>query len=167
VFVAEEDVVRVSRSDVSELKALAGGTPRKRARLCAHKDEGDLFQEMFIVHTKDTYVRPHKHLSKSESLHVLEGQADVLIYDEAGAVARAFRLGDYASGRRFYYRIPPGIYHSLIIRSGAFVFHEATTGPFDRSKSAFAPWSPEESDGAAVAAFLKRQGEAALSKMED
>ena len=111
---------------------------------------------MLIVHTRNTYVRPHKHLNKSESFHLIEGSVDVVIFDEAGGVAEVIRMGDFASGRRFYYRIEQPAYHTLLITSDVLVFHETTNGPFRREETIFAPWAPEEQDQIARTGFLAR-----------
>jgi cupin fold WbuC family metalloprotein len=159
VLFTEDSFLRLDRSDVRLLITMAVRNKRKRMRLCAHKNPNEKLQEMFIVHTKDTYVRPHKHTQKEESLHVLEGEADLLIFNEKGTVTEVFRLGDYGSGHLFYYRIPAGVYHSLRIQSEFFIFHESTTGPFIRSESVPAPWSPDEEDRDAVLKFLARKCE--------
>ena len=153
---AAEPIVRISRADIQALKDQALRNPRQRIRICAHKDTLDRLHEMLIVHTRSTYVRPHKHLNKSESFHVIEGSADVVIFDEAGGVAEVIRMGDYASGRRFYYRIEQPAYHTLLITSDVLVFHETTNGPFRREEMIFAPWAPEEQDEAARAGFVVR-----------
>lgn len=143
VLVAEEPTVPVSRADVQELTRAALGAPRRRARLCAHGDVSDPLHEMLIVHTREAYVRPHRHVSKPESVHVFEGAADLVFLTDDGDVQDVVCLGDYASGRVVYCRISEG-YHTLLIRSDVFVFHESTTGPFRREDTLFAPWSPQE-----------------------
>ena len=148
--------VGVSRQYVSFLKEAALETGRRRSRLCTHGAPEGPLHEMFIVHERDTYVRPHKHLAKSESLHIIEGSADLILFEEDGRITRVVPMGDYRSGRPFYYRIAPSCYHSLVIRSELLVFHETTTGPFRREAMAFAPWAPDESDAAELAAYLDR-----------
>src|SRR6266511_3954425 len=156
VLVAGDPVVKLSRADIQVLKDWALRNPRQRIRICAHKDTKDRLHEMLIVHTRNTYVRPHKNLNKSESFHVIEGAVDVVIFDEQGSVTELIRMGDYASGRRFYYRIEQPAYHTLLITSDVLVFHETTNGPFRREETIFAPWAPEEQDEAARAGFLAR-----------
>lgn len=154
VFYAEDRVIQVKSSDVQWLKKQAGGNLRERARLCAHRNTEDLLHEMFIVLSRDTYIRPHKHLGKSESFHVIEGTVDVVVFDENGDVSEVIRMGEYLSGRPFYYRINDPLYHTLIIRSDVLVFHETTSGPFNRADTIFAPWAPEESDLAGCEVFM-------------
>ena len=85
-FKTEEAIPRLSKEVVSHLIYEAKSTPLQRARLCIHSDDTSLIQEMIIVLLNDTYVRPHKHLSREESFFILEGEATVLIFDEAGTV---------------------------------------------------------------------------------
>lgn len=154
VLCATGSVVVVGAEEVAALKALAATNVRERSRLCAHHDNDNPVHEMFIVHSIGAYVRPHKHLGKPESFHVIEGRVDVVLYGEQGSVTEVIQMGDYASGLPFYYRIADATYHTLLIRSPVLVFHEVTSGPFDRAATIFAPWSPAESDGAAVGLFM-------------
>ena len=155
VLIADEAIVKVARPDVELLKSRAPATARRRARFCAHRDT-DSIHEMLIVLSRGTYIRPHKHLNKVESFHIVEGAVDVVIFDDEGKVTEIVRMGDYASGRNFYYRLSQPAYHTLILRSEVLVIHETTNGPFRREETLFAPWAPEEDDAKAAEAFLKK-----------
>jgi cupin fold WbuC family metalloprotein len=144
VLFASCEIVRVGARDIETLKEQALRNPRHRIRICAHRDEQERLHEMLIVHTNQAYVRPHKHINKSESFHVIEGTGEVVLFDEQGTITNVIPMGDYASGRKFYYRIAAPIYHTLLITSEIVVFHEATNGPFIKGDAVFAPWSPEE-----------------------
>jgi cupin fold WbuC family metalloprotein len=160
VYVADEPIVKVTRRDVEWLKGLAGATQRRRVRLCAHKDSKDALHEMLIVLDGATYVRPHRHRGKSESFHVVEGKLSVVVFDEHGTVRETIRLGEYASGRQFYYRLAEPAYHTVLIESASAVIHETTNGPFDRAETEFAPWSPSEEDAEAGRRYLRELAEA-------
>jgi cupin fold WbuC family metalloprotein len=151
---ATDAVVLVDRDDVADLTRGALENARRRIRLCTHHGVDDRLHEMFIVHTNDAYVRPHKHPGKSESFHIIEGDVDVVVFDDDGGVADVIRMGAYASGRPFYYRIAEPLYHTLLIRSEVLVFHETTSGPFRRADTVFAPWAPEDGDPSAVRRYL-------------
>ena len=146
VLHTNEDLVKVSQADIGVLKEQALKNDRRRIRLCCHRDVNDTLHEMLIIHTKDAYVRPHKHFNKSESLHILEGNADVVLFDEEGHVTEVIPVGEHSSGHRFYYRMATPRYHTLIIHSDFLVFHETTKGPFQKSDTVLAPWAPEESN---------------------
>jgi cupin fold WbuC family metalloprotein len=153
VFYAEPGAA-VDAEQIAELKRAASQNPRKRVRLCAHDDTAAAVHEMLIVHERGTYVRPHKHLDKAESMHVIEGLVDVVVFDESGDVARVIPMGDYQSGRAFYNRLGPATYHTLVIRSDVLVFHETIEGPFERRSAVFASWAPEDGDAKAVDTYL-------------
>lgn len=132
-------------------------------RLCAHPTGEDRIHEMLIAMDRTTYIRPHKHVNKSESMHVIEGSADAVFFTDDGAISRVVPLGDYASGREFYFRNSESVYHTLLINSDVLVVHETTNGPFNRADTIFASWAPEESDPAACDAFIKRVRRAVAS----
>lgn len=156
VWIAADEVVTVNREDIDQLCARAFQNARRRMRLCAHPSNVSKVHEMLIVHTPETYVRPHKHLDKSESFHIVRGTADVIIFSDTGSIQQVIAMGDYATGRIFYYRLSEPLYHSLVITSDVLIFHEVTNGPFVRSETTFAPWAPDESDPAVVQAFMDR-----------
>lgn len=163
VYIAEDEIVKVGREDIAFLKARVIETERRRVRLCAHRDVDEKLHEMFIVLARDCYIRPHKHLNKAESLHVVEGAASVVFLDDAGGIAEVIALGEYVSGRRFYYRIDRASYHTLLIESDVLVFHETVQGPFVRSDTVYAPWAPGEVDRGAADEFttwLRREAAA-------
>jgi len=156
VVFAEERIVKLSESDISSLKSLLDKNERRSVRLCTHSSTDDRLHEMFIVHTIDTYARPHKHLTKSVSFHVLEGMADVVIFDDEGNILDVIPVAEYTSGQQFYSRLPNSQYYTQLIRSDVFVFHETIIGPFKRSDTIWAPWSPEPDDAASVKSYMEQ-----------
>lgn len=156
VFVADEHIVSVGRKEMDLLKRTVHETDRKRVRLCAHKDIENTLHEMFVVYMSMTYVKPNKHIGKDESLHILEGEADFIFFDEAGKITAVIPLGDYNSGRQFYIRVPSFVYHTIIMKSEMLVIHEVTPGPFRREDTVWAPWAPQETDTEDVATFMNR-----------
>ena len=155
VFITNDDIAKVDRSDIEWLKAQAAKNPRERVRLCAHLDAGDAVHEMLIVHTKNTYIRPHKHPGKTESFHLIEGALDIVVFEDSGEIREHIPMGDYASGGRFFWRLSTSYFHTVIPRSDVVVFHETTSGPFVRETSkADADWSPDENDNEANTRFM-------------
>lgn len=154
VYYSTTKSVSLDRSGIAFLKSKAAEGARARARLCAHWSPEDILHEMFIIHHNDTFVRPHKHLHKQESFHLIEGDVDVVLFDDAGKVTDVISMGNYDSGKPFYYRIVSSCFHTFIIRSEVLVFHEITTGPFNREEAAFAPWAPDGTDAVAVKDYM-------------
>ena len=156
VFAAGEPIVKVGPREIEFLRQKVALSPRGRVRLCAHPGNGDLLHEMIIVLAQSTYVRPHKHLAKSESFHVIEGVVDVVAFAEDGSISEIIELGDPASGRNFYYRLSSPVFHTLLIRAGPLVIHETTNGPFRKGDAIFAGWAPAEEDREAARAYMER-----------
>jgi cupin fold WbuC family metalloprotein len=144
VIVTECGVVKVRGGDISEMKAKAAYNERKRIRLCAHESIEDPLHEMLIIHARDTYVPPHKHVNKSESIYIIEGEVDLVLLTPEGEIDELVPMGDYLSGHYMYCRLPESTFHTLRIRSDVLVFHETTNGPFRREGTVFASWSPDE-----------------------
>ena len=156
VFYSDETIVKINQENIQWLKNKALANTRNCSRLCAHKDINALVHEMLIIHARDAYVRPHKHIGKSESFHVVEGEADIIIFNQQGDIKEVVSMGDYSSGKNFYYRITDALYHTVMITSEILVFHESTNGPFVRSDTIFAPWSPEEDNHAMAKEFMNK-----------
>lgn len=142
VLYPEEDIAVVNTSDLQELKRLALLNPSQRVRLCTHRSPNDRLHEMFIVHAQDCYVRPHKHIKKTESITILEGEVDVVLFNEDGKILQINQLGAPETRKIFYQRLPQETYHMLIIRTELLVFHEITSGPFRRGNTIFPDWAP-------------------------
>jgi cupin fold WbuC family metalloprotein len=141
--------------ELEDLKKRATASPLQRSRILAHGTPDAPLHEMLIVQTAAVYVRPHRHHGKSESLHVIEGAAKIVYFDNDGGIEDCVDVGPPQSGKPFYLRNDSPRWHTQIILSPFFVFHEVTNGPFRRTDTEFAPWSPEEDDLIAAAAFFR------------
>ena len=152
VYYSEEPFVLIGPQDLVELKKIAAVNPRQRARLCVHPSPSAELHEMFIVHGRDAYVRPHRHLKRQEGFMVLEGSADLLTFSNDGELTQVVPM----NANCFYKRLKDPVYNMLRIRSDFLVFYEATSGPFNRSDTMFAPWSPDDSEVSRVVNFLDK-----------
>jgi cupin fold WbuC family metalloprotein len=155
VFVALDPIVKWGDEEIAFVKRTAAASPRKRARICAHKSNGDALHEMIIAIAASSYIRPHRHIDKAESFHLIEGEVDVAVFDEAGAVVDVIELGGPGSGRRFYYRLSHSAFHTLLIRSDYLVVHEVTSGPFAPERTLAADFAPDEKRSEAARDYMK------------
>lgn len=155
VIAATEELVTTSADIVTDLKTRLSKSGRHRVRFCVHCSLDDLIHEMLIAMDPHSYVRPHSHPGKSESFHVIEGTADVVVFDAEGNIVRVIRMEAYPSKKTFYYRLSNSAFHTVLVRSDVFVVHETTNGPFRRDDTVFAPWAPKETDSPRVKTFLK------------
>ena len=145
-----------NRATIAFLKDQAREAPRRRCRLCFHADATAAQHEMLIVMHFTSYVRPHRHVGKLETLTVVEGNCDALLLDNAGKVTDVVAMSSAGEGGSFFYRMPEGVFHTLIFRSEWVVFLETTIGPFDRDMTEVADWAPPETDAAGGRAYLSR-----------
>ncbi|EJO69144.1 WbuC family cupin fold metalloprotein [Leptospira kirschneri] len=146
----------LQKSDIQKLIEIAKETKRERARICSHPNSNEFLQEMFIVHPKDTYVRPHRHINKPESMMILEGEVDFITFEETGEIEQVLNMGSYNTGKIFYDSMRSSMYHTLLIRSEWLVFLEITKGPFRKEDTIFASWSPGENDLEGVREFMNK-----------
>lgn len=163
VFIAVPSIVYLGDEEAAFLKQKAAQSPRKRARICAHKSNEDGLHEMLIAISAGSYIHPHKHIAKSESFHIVEGLVDVMILDDQGALVDVVKLGEPGSGRSYYYRLSDSLFHTLIIRSEMLVMHEVTNGPFNKEQTILAPFAPAEGDGKAASEYMERISQMATS----
>jgi len=143
VFALTESPDVVNRDIITELKRTAEASPLKRSRLCLHRTNDDPVHEMLIVLCGDVYIRPHRHLNKPESFHLLEGAVSAVFFDDDGQLVREERLGT-GLGENFIYRVTHPLYHTQLVWSDHIVFYECTRGPFLKEETEFASWAPEE-----------------------
>jgi cupin fold WbuC family metalloprotein len=155
VAYCEDEVPCLDAADVAALGIKAGDSTRRRARICAHRSRDDGLHEMIIALDRGGYVRPHRHLGRTESFHVISGAATLLLFEEDGTPRARLPVGDVASGRGFFVRLDQPVFHALVVESEQLVFHEVTTGPFDPASSEPAPWAPGEGDAGAGRRFLE------------
>ena len=135
--------------DEMTAKALVG--PRRRAHHNLHSSASDLVQRFVVVFQRDSYVRPHRHLTKSELCTVIRGRFEVVVFDSAGTVTGRTVIGEGTPNMAF--ELPRETWHTLLPLTDGAAFVEVKEGPYDPATAAeFAKWAPEES-GAATAAF--------------
>jgi cupin fold WbuC family metalloprotein len=158
IFYTDCSFVNFDSSLVSFLKDRARVNVKRRARLCAHPSPDADQHDMLIVSHRDTYVAPHRHLTKSESFLVVEGAATALLFSEDGRNVERLRMGSAGSGLPFFYRMPARQFHSLSIESEFLVFVEGTKGPFRPDDMENAPWAPGPEEFAAGRAFIESLG---------
>ena len=58
-----------------------------------HVNDEDPVHEMLICLLREGYVRPHAH-AKNESIHVVEGNLDLVLFDAGGEISRVLALRD-------------------------------------------------------------------------
>lgn len=130
----ETDIIKLSNNHIKRLKLAALDAPLRRARYCLHKNENDLVQEMVIAFCRDSAVPVHRHKGKSESFHVIEGEIDIIFYDDDGNPTHTVSLDATGEEKPFIYRLNCDLWHTVKPKTEFVVIHEITTGPFVKSE---------------------------------
>ena len=123
----------------------AESTVRRRLNHNFHSGPADNPHRFLNVLLRGTYIRPHRHLDppKSETFVVLEGRAEVLIFNEDGTIASRHRLGEETLG----IDLSPGIWHTVLALTDRVICFEVKPGPWEpASDKEFATWAPPEGD---------------------
>lgn len=154
IFFRGQEIIEIKANQFDDLKRAAIKAPLKRARFCLHHDLSDQVHEMVIAFCRESYIRPHRHLNKSESFHVIEGKLLVVFFDDDGKVTRRIDMGPIGSGCTFFYRLSSSLWHTVVPLSEFVIIHETTGGPFIREESEFASWSPADDDSKGIERFL-------------
>lgn len=155
-FFVGQDIIEIGQERLDQVKQAARRAPLKRARLCLHHDHSDQVQEMVIGFCRESYVRPHRHMHKSESFHVIEGALLVVFFDNEGKVTRRIPMSPCGSGQTFLYRLSSSLWHTVVPLSEFVIIHETTTGPFIPGETEFATWGPDETNIEGIKSFLAR-----------
>ena len=66
-----------------------------------HKNENSKIHEMLIMHKSGAYVRPHKHLGKTESFIILKGKLKVLVFNDHGDILNVINMEPLGSSKTF------------------------------------------------------------------
>lgn len=123
------NLLTLTKKDLNFLVKKAKKNKKKIIRLCVHKSKKEIIHQMFIVHPKNYYVQPHKH-NREESMLILKGKVDVIFFNKFGKIYRKIEMGEYNTGKAFYYKLPKNTSHTLKIKSKNLIFLEITRGPF-------------------------------------
>jgi cupin fold WbuC family metalloprotein len=140
----EKDVELISEKHIAFLKEQVAQNPLKRARICLHKDPSDLLHGMLIVHAEGAYIRPHRHSFSEELTLIIEGEGDLVFFDNAGTVTHVEQVSSKGDGGIFLVRLSPFVWHTFLLRTSFLVSYESLLGPFSSKNSERASWSPVE-----------------------
>ncbi len=122
-------------------------SPRRRKNHNFHTPAAEGANRLLNAVEPGSYIQPHRHLdpNKDETFVVVRGRFGLVLFDEAGNVARTATLGPGAQAVGA--NIPHGTYHTLVSLHPGSVFFEAKAGPYlPISAGERAPWAPGEGE---------------------
>ena len=145
------DVVFINEIIIKQLIELSSTNNHCNARICLHRNPKDNFHEMIIMEYSGNYYRPHKHLMKGESCHIIEGNAYFAVFDDAGRLQEHCLLG--SQGHKIA-RAGINRWHVVIPATPYAIYHESKPGPYlGANDSVFPGWAPDGLDHEAAQSF--------------
>ena len=128
---------------VTEGNAASRNSPRLRAMQPVQRSQEAKVQRLLNFLQPGTYVQPHCHPlpHASESMCLLSGAIDILIFEENGTLIARYPLTPQSP----LIDIEPGTWHGLVVKEKDTVIFEVKRGPYDATTDkTFAPWAPAE-----------------------
>lgn len=123
----------VDPAALDALKAAVGPEPGSAARICLHAGPVAAAQDMIVALRRGGKARPHRHASREETYHLVEGRLRLRFYDDAGAETGFCDLGGPGTGLPLFFRMPARTWHITEPQTDLALFHESRPGPFDPS----------------------------------
>ena len=122
-------VKKYSADDFKDLTVTAQGVDRLRTNLNIHESEGAAVQRLFLAFEPGTYIRPHRHpqAHKWELFIVLEGELDLLIFNDAGEIEERITLSSKATRVA---EIPHNVWHSYVSKVSGTLALEIKEGAY-------------------------------------
>ncbi len=144
----------VDRKLLEQLSTQARENPRLRKNWNIHPSDDFCCHRLLNAIEPGSYIRPHRHLdhTKDETFLIVRGRLGVIMFDEAGLVAKKVLLE--AAGDTLAVDIPHGLFHTAVSLDPGTIFFEAKAGPYlPLAEGEKAGWAPEDGTPA-VAAYL-------------
>lgn len=137
-YFARTPSVSLSKKMITDLKEKSISKGCVNVRLCLHRNPDENLHDMIILQYRNqTCKKPHKHLNKNETLHVIEGDLTSLIFHEDGELVKEVFL---TPEDNLLYRIQPGLYHTCIPRTNLTIYRETKQGPFEPQDNVLPEW---------------------------
>lgn len=146
----EPMIKTITADQLNTLTSKAAQATRLRTHLNVHESLDSPVQRLFIATEPGTYMRPHRHAEahKWELFLVLDGQIDLLIFNNDGQVTQRTPMSITATRA---VEIPPNTWHAYVCMQSGTVALEVKEGAYlPTAEHDFAPWAPAENTLAAA-----------------
>ena len=130
VFYAQQTPVVLGMQLIMLMKELAEYKGQPVFRVCLHEDDDEGIHEMLMVHTRPVHIGPLKQDKTALSYHMVDGTANISLYDNEGVCNRTIRVDskDNFCGRSV--RLNANVFRSIQTISQHSIFLEVASGPF-------------------------------------
>ena len=134
---------------LDRLSAAARANPRRRQHHNLHTSPQDPAQRFLNAIEPGSYVAPHRHADRDETLVLLRGRLGLILFDAAGQITATHLL---APGAALGFVLQAGVWHGVVALEEGTVFFETKAGPYNPATAAeFAAWAPATGSDAATA----------------
>ena len=144
IYVAQDPVVQISRSEIDFLQDVAVNSSSRKARVLLHGSPDKDLHEMIIVHSFGQYIQPHINLDSAKSFLVLDGEMVVALFNNEGEISNYVKLGVSKGASAFLLRLDDPVFHTVVPVTTTVTFLETATGP--HTQTHYAPFSPAPND---------------------
>ena len=130
----------LSQDILNELKC-TGKKVNSPVRISLHNSPEEDLHNMVIFAPRIQDIHVHKHLTKSETYHLVEGEMVILLFTEKGTLQKTIFL---SKNKNLICRVPKNTYHANIVFSDYVIFHESRKGPFTKGGDSIIPeWNKQ------------------------
>ncbi len=136
VFFAKSETVEATEALISFLGAFSVGNGQQTARLCMHRSQSQVIQEMLMIHAVAISTGPlRQNNDSSVSYHMMRGALEITLH-HGGAVGdivhHVERRVDQPSSPSSI-RVPARVFRTIRTITDSAVFIEVQSGPFSDS----------------------------------
>jgi hypothetical protein len=136
VFFAKAETVIASEALISFLGAFAVANGEKTARLCMHQDQGQVIQEMLMIHAEPIITGPlRQNRDTSVSYHMVRGAIEITLH-HGGAIGDKAYLIEHDNNQpssSSSLRVPAKVFRTIRTLTDSAIFIEVQSGPFTDS----------------------------------
>ena len=136
VFFATSETVIASEALISFLGAFAVANGEKTARLCMHQDQGQVIQEMLMIHAEPIITGPlRQNRDTSVSYHMVRGALEITLH-HGGAIGDKVYLIEHDNNQpssSSSLRVPAKVFRTIRTLTDSAIFIEVQSGPFTDS----------------------------------
>ena len=107
---------------------------QKDIRICLHKGRSDNHHDMIILQQKKNFYKPHKHLRKGKTFHMVRGKMIIVVFANNGKISSCSLLK-----KEDIYRMPMNKFYTMIPISKFVIYQESKVGPFLKKRDSIFP----------------------------
>ena len=106
----------------------------KDVRICLHEKPTDKQHDMIILQQRKNFYKPHKHLKKGETYHIMKGSMACVLFSNNGKINKICKIN-----KSNIFRTPINTYHTMLPISKFVIYHESKPGPFLKKNDSIYP----------------------------